>query len=243
MFSDFNSKKYDLKKNNSNDIRSYVIASTPRSGSTLLGKLLANTNLAGVPHEYLHDKHSKDYLSRWNIEKNIEHYIKELYKFRTSENNIFGIKIHYHQLKNFNLVDTDLLSILHSPKFIFIKRKNKIEQAISFAKALQTKQWAIENNEKSKEAIYIYKEIELALSQLHKEEKQWEDFFKDNNIEYFTLFYEDFTSDLNAWIRKILNYLEIDHTKLTKIQKSSLQKMANKSSKEWYERFIKEKNE
>ena len=41
--------------------KSYIICTSPRSGSTLLCKLLTNTNVAGVPNSYFH----KPSLTNW----------------------------------------------------------------------------------------------------------------------------------------------------------------------------------
>lgn len=239
MFSEINSEKYDFppirdKKN----ILNYVIASTPRSGSTLLGKLLWDTNLAGAPHEYFHDKHSKDYFERWNI-TSLDEYIEYLHEYRSSANRIFGIKLHYHQLRNFNLSAIVLNKIFNYPKFIFIKRKNKVLQAISFVKALQTKQWALSTNEQLKSADYDFDQIDQALQRLVAEEQEWEVFFKTNGIEYKIIYYEDFIVDMQSGIENLVCYIGVDSRSIE--VSPSIVKMANEETMQWLDRFMREK--
>lgn len=238
MFSEINSFIYDLPYQDPSKVKSYIIASTPRSGSTLLGKLLSETKIAGSPHEFFHDKHSKDYFARWKI-NSLEEYIAYLYSNRSTQNGIFGIKIHYHQLKNFDIKTVELNKIFNCPKYIFIRRKNKLEQAISLAKALQTKQWAVQDGEDVKKAVYDYHQIKRCLTNLENEEKKWEELFIENRINYFELYYEDFISDINFYIIQVLDFLNIQCINLP-ILKPSIKQMKNNESNEWYKRFLHE---
>lgn len=240
MFSEINSHEYDFPPiHDKNSIKNYVIASTPRSGSTLLGKLLWETKRAGAPHEYFHDKHSKDYLERWKI-NSLEEYVQHLHRYRSSENGIFGIKLHFHQLQNFNLAPLELNRIFDYPQFVFIKRRNKILQAISFAKALQTKQWALCVGEQLKIANYDFNQIDQALRQLEAEEEKWEAFLNANIIDYKTVYYEDFIEDIQGSLKDVMNYLEIQDVEMISV-KPSIVKMADEKTMEWLDRFLKEK--
>lgn len=241
MFNEINSEKFDLEYQIAEDIKTYIIASTPRSGSTLLGEVLKQTNLAGSPHEFLHDKHSKDYIQRWHT-SNIQEYIQSLKSYRSTNNKIFGAKIHYHQLSNFNIKNSELNTLFNNPKYIFIRRKDKLDQAISLSKALQSRQWAISEGEKLSDSEYSYNQIKNSLIRLDEEEKEWKTFFIKNNIKYFEIYYEDFIKDMNQYLKDILSFLDIDYTTIEKIN-PPIKKMRNKESKQWKERFLKEDKE
>ena len=78
---------------------SYVICSTPRSGSTLLCRGLWDTGRAGAPHEYFHEnKHMPQIISRWKP-RSFNDYLSNLLRFRTSSNGVFGFKAHFDQFK------------------------------------------------------------------------------------------------------------------------------------------------
>ena len=140
--------------------KSYIICTSPRSGSTLLCKLLTNTNVDGVPNSYFH----KPSLTNWtevhgiapnclaNRSKTLEAVLKKAQKTDTAETGVFGLRLQGGSLNYF----MDQLKLLHpelnsdvdrlnatfgETAFIFLSRKNKLEQAISCVKAMQTGLW------------------------------------------------------------------------------------------------------
>jgi LPS sulfotransferase NodH len=80
----------------------YLIAASPRSGSQLLGALLASTGLAGFPDEHFNPWHMGDATNFFpdNLLYNPEH-IQQLIEKHTTPNGIFGTKAHFLQVINF----------------------------------------------------------------------------------------------------------------------------------------------
>jgi LPS sulfotransferase NodH len=140
--------------------KSYIICTSPRNGSTLLCQLLTNTNVAGVPDSYFH----KPSLNNWmevhgiapnsldNRSETLEAVLKKAHKTGPAETGMFGLRLQGGRLNYF----MDQLKLLHSEQnsdverlnttfgkaaFIFLSRKNKLEQAISCVKAMQTGLW------------------------------------------------------------------------------------------------------
>ena len=99
-----------------------------------------------------------------------------------------------------------------SIKWIWLRRKNKMLQAISYYRATQIDKWHFWRNDKDSTVtipdidIPVQRINTLAL-QFSLGDNAWEDFFRDNEIEPYMLFYEDFESEDN-WKDTILSILE-----------------------------------
>ena len=103
------------------EARTYIIASTPRTGSTLLCRSLWDTGVAAAPKEYLNPMQLRDwevrlgatrrsrFLHRFLVgpavgfagrygwgEAELSAHLARVRARRTGEDGLFGLKIHYH---------------------------------------------------------------------------------------------------------------------------------------------------
>ena len=235
MFSEINSENHDCPETKS-PVHSYIIASTPRSGSSLLSAMLWDTGIAGVPHEYFHDKHSLDFIKRWDV-KTMSQYFSLLLRNRSTPNGVFGAKLHLHQMANFPLGYKDLVDYLHSPKYIYIQRKNKLLQAVSFVRAFKTKQWEVKEGESVKSVEYDFTMLDKAYKKLNDAEEKWEQYFSEFGISPFRIVYEEFVNSKENTIREVLCYLGQDPDSV-EIAPPSMRKMADSLSEEWVSRYL-----
>lgn len=235
MFSERNSSAYDFSENLDTKI-CYIILSTPRSGSTLLGELLRNTGVAGAPFEYFHDKHCQDYISRWDIRTKAQ-YVYMLKRYRTSENGVFGFKLHYHQMVSFPLTADELKRWFMTPKFILIKRRDKLRQAISLVRAMQTKQWSLTDGDDNKTAVYDWQAINNSLRQVEEWEVSWQRWIDDNDINVLSVIYEDLIEDIEGALTTVSNYIGIDEGK-ARAEMPDMKRMADEITEDWVERYI-----
>lgn len=149
-----------------------AIASTPRSGSSLLGRLLL-ANGVGVPNEYFnHSPHIAFLARRWDLingkqELDIDEYMQTLFKYRTTKQGVFTVKAHWDQFYLF-LKNGVLNRYLFAARFVMIRRRDLLGQAISYEIASQTGQWA-SNWVGVKEVVYskdsIHKKIQYIINQ------------------------------------------------------------------------------
>src|SRR6266851_225014 len=102
--------------------KSYVIASSFRSGSTLLCVKLWETGLLGAPWEYLNFYNEMPLMMARLKSASPEDYVTKLLACRTTSNGVFGVKAHFH----------DFSSALG---------RDKLAQAVSMAKAHQSESW------------------------------------------------------------------------------------------------------
>src|SRR5215208_139697 len=78
---------------------SYLILSTPRSGSTLLCRGLEGTGLAGRPHEYFRPEGRL--WSQYGGDADPVGYVARLLSERVSANGVFGAKVAWRHLLHF----------------------------------------------------------------------------------------------------------------------------------------------
>lgn len=253
---EFNSAKHDFPAVDSTRVR-YILAALPRSGSTLLGRTLWGTGLAGAPAEYLNPVNMSDFYDRWGsfslpaLVKRIldeglrtysslkhlplERYLELLMRHRTSPNGVFGTKVHYHQITGLLERRVELDELLDEPKYLQILRRDHLRQAISHLRAEQTNQWSA-GKEAEAEPRYDFEALRRKLTGIGVREEEWNRYFAARGIEPFRTTYEELIADFEGTIRAILDFLEIDHGGVD-IGAPPMQKQADELTEEWVERY------
>ena len=240
MYHEHNSADFDFPFRNSTD-RTYLVASLPRSGSTLLCLGLWGTKLAGAPLEYFADVHMQDYFDRWG-RTDIQGYVSRLLQHRTSPNGIFGVKGHHNQLRSWFFKDgIELDDCLPNLKYVYIVRQDRLRQAISLVNAVQTNRWRSNWSEGIKDRLsYDFREISRRMAAMVKEEQAWQSYFLKRRIEPLTIVYESFVQHYEESIRQVLSYLGVVEYNDVPIPPPSLKKQADILTEEWYDRYLRE---
>jgi len=127
----------------------YCILSSPRAGGTLLGRMLYETGQAGDPLEYFNLQLLQ--LARkqsGNPSLSIFDFLRSMETRRTSPNGVFGIKVQFEQmLRAFDseIPNETMIEFLRTHQCLFwIRRRNRLRQAISHAIAVHTNAWSSE---------------------------------------------------------------------------------------------------
>lgn len=242
---------------------SYIICATPRSGSHLLSEALQNTKLAGKPDEYfITDPKGNLQNETGNIaekygQMTLEEFRRLIIEIGSTPNGVFGISIlwgDFHNIvKNYqslpqyqNLNEYEMLDALfHNPKYIWLTRRDKVRQAVSLAKAIQTNIWRKSTHEKFKqkrEPVFNYDDINFRYKRLVESDQSWEQFFQKKNVTPFKVVYEDLVENYEQTALALLDYLEISHPEKIDFGERRLQKQADKLSEEWVAQYRKIKN-
>ncbi|MFK7923609.1 MAG: Stf0 family sulfotransferase [Bacteroidia bacterium] len=238
-------------------IRSYRIWFTQRSGSTLLCKALEQTGIAGKPGELLVPMgDEKNLQDKYQVDT-YQALRSKIWERGTSANGIFGVKDPLHgerYLQKFieicylqGLIPIDNHESIWSDLFpncqhIYLTRRNKIRQAVSWWKAIQDSVWHLEEGaeHRNEEAFYEEKYDADALTHLFKEsvlmECATQAYFDQHKIVPYTVVYEDLIADYESTIRGILDYLKLDH-KSIEIKAPYYHKTADELSERWVDRF------
>ena len=254
---------------------SYLIMATPRSGSYLLCEGLIRTRLAGNPTEYFGPMQTQaimQHLGTSNYQQCLDWIITQ----GTTSNGVFGGKdiwgYHERFVRHVREALADEVLLAHellckafpNLHYIWITRRDKVRQAISYSKALQTDTWidlrhkpsseqtmvnqqasarAIEGNSShgpaaTPELTFDYGTIEGLRLDLEKNDVEIQQYFATCGIQPFKVVYEDFVDAFEETIQQILDYLHIPRPKRLALGKErTLQKQTNGQSDEWLQRY------
>jgi len=136
---------------------------------------------------------------------------------------VFAAKIFWHELP---LVLPPLRELLDLPDasdhdllnaafpnlhYVWIRRRDRLRQAISLVRALQSKVWSIRDSlsDRIGAPAFDYDEISDCVQRLTGQDEGWKQFFQDHGIRPFTLFYEDLVDDPAGMTHQVLRYLGI----------------------------------
>jgi LPS sulfotransferase NodH len=182
----------------------YAICSTPRSGSTFLALMLRNSGLFGCPLEYFND----DFLPTWRKRAAAEGFdslIRFIESRRTSANGRFAVKIHRTQLRTaLAEIGPELLS--DRWRFILLRRRDVLKQALSWTAAAQSGKWMIQLRAKG-EAAYERSEIAWRIGQAVRHTASWHQIFAERGLPFLELVYEDIAQDPRGALQAVADFL------------------------------------
>ena len=116
-----------------------------------------------------------------------------------------------HGFGNSITSDLELLcSAFPRLRFVRIVRRHKLRQALSTARALQTGLWKVQEGKNvQREPEFDPDLIEQSLREAERQDKLWDDFFRQIGIKPFEVQYEKLCQNYETTIRAVLNFLKI----------------------------------
>lgn len=174
-----------------------------------------------------------------------DRYLDWVFEAGTTPNGVFGAKLMWGYLEDFTSLlrnipeyrDLPLAELLPEvfPDLTFVRvvRANKIRQAVSLWKAVQTATWRQEEtdspkavgalpedsdtpsyqgfvNEHRPQLRFHYGAIKHLLNQLIQQEAAWDAFFEHTRIKPVLVLYENFASEIEVSTRNVLEKLDIE---------------------------------
>lgn len=222
--------------------RSYVVASSPRCGSTYLCRLLTQTGLLGAPSEIFNPGSDlRAFRNRFKSSTPAE-YVASLTSRRTSRSGVFGLKSHFNDFEKFVDQYPALLEVLSPVTYIYISRRDRVAQAVSMVRALQTKQWVSQQQGTEKAQLRYDRElIAKSMKAIDVLEAGWLRWFEANDIPPFHVTYEDLLADPEATVRSIVELLEVQDAERDEMEEVPfVEKQGDETNEEWIERFRRE---
>ena len=144
----------------------FIIAMTPRSGSSYLCDLMGASGRLGQPGEFLNPEFLPALLQRCPAEKPAE-FLSHVLKERMSRNGVSGLKASWFQFANFlDLLDDE--HCLGGIRFISLRRADTVAQAVSLFTATRTQVFHT-NIEHSEERWAAVQQLEYS----HGEIAEW----------------------------------------------------------------------
>jgi len=160
---------------------------------------------------------------------------------RTSRNGTFGIKIHWRHLEKLyekNISSKNIQTIMNDfDKFIFISRRDKISQAISYYIASSTGIFHSDQQDWLKEfeipePDFNAERILKHLSDIVREEERWNIFFKNTKKPMLRIYFEDLISNYESKANEIMRFLDISATQIPPQPTKEMQKRFSSKYKE-----------
>ncbi len=237
----------------------YVICTTPRSGSWLLSDGLRSTALAGNPREWFNTAEEQQQRARWRLDHATDltysDYLRVVRSLATTRNGICGIKLHYYQFEQLATKLSDVVGLQGSTgaallsrafpnvRYLWLTRRDKVRQAISFRLAASTDSWwnitgdRRTSDPKPAEPVFdphAIRRLELALAD---HESRWRSFFDANAIDPLVVHYEDLAADYRAHIVQTLTWLGIRDANGMQVPPPRLRQQSDARNEEWLRRF------
>jgi LPS sulfotransferase NodH len=210
-----------------------LVASTKRSGSHYLGHLLQATGRMGSPLEYL--LHLPAWRDRLGAADEASA-LRELFRRRTSPNGWFGVKAHWDHFAELQ-EKPEVWALLRPERYIYIRRRDVLSQAISFVIAKQTKSWISWQKEEQAEPRFDAPAIARAIAAFERENRLWERCFTRMGISPVRIVYEDLVADPGESLNRAL--AECGLAPEPNAPAVDVKRQASVRNDVWRERFLK----
>lgn len=208
------SNERDFFSGQVNTVSRYLICSSPRSGSTLLGQMLYDSRVAGDPLEYLNSAYMTAAQQRFGHSRSMSDYLAVLEKYRTSENGVFGMKIHWSHFEKIFKDESSKINFLDRwGKIIFIRRKNKILQAVSLFRASRSNIWSsLDQDFQSPDPSSSGDKFEPALLSKFLQYVIWQDQCWETRLNQLArpiqvIYYEDMIENWDVVSKEVLQFV------------------------------------
>jgi LPS sulfotransferase NodH len=246
-------------------LSSYVICATPRSGTTLLCDLLAQTGVAGKPNSYYRAQNILEWADDWDVPK--PHtlgeaafegaYLDAVRRVGAAGTGLFGLRLMWgtvpelrERLRTIFPDAADDAALLEEAfgtvRYIHLERLDKVAQAISRLRAEQSGLWhrAADGSERERAApsapeTYDADLLASLVREAEADNASWEAWFAAQGIAPLRLTYEDLSAAPQAVLAKVLSALGQDPAIAAAIQVQTA-KLADATSREWAARFRRE---
>ncbi len=176
----------------------------------------------------------------------------------TTSNGVFGTKIHAGQFGEFirqatgrpRMTMEDRPAVIGEwfphPRYVWLRRHDQVDQAVSWAKACQTRMWwdadappAPMDAPKPDALRFNYQFIERAMYSLSDWDGVWRTYFDATGITPVTVWYEDLVADSQGTIDRVLAHLGVDRTATHAAEQRKFRRQSDGTSAAWALRFAK----
>ncbi len=214
----------------------YAVCALPRSGSSLLCELLFTTGLAGAPAEYFDHTLMRRFRERWGV-TTFDDYVRALLARKTGPNGVFGFKAHFFQLAE-AFPDDRVHEAFPSLQLVYIGRRDRLRQAISLARALQSGKWASDHDVRRKRPVVFDRaQIDRLLARIAERERRWEQFFEQSGSAPLRVDYEDLIEAPDEIVLAVLRHIGAETAGPITIGPSTLRRQADEETEAWVSRY------
>ncbi len=237
---------------------------------------LRSTGLPRQPRQYFEDPRVGDIAERFapvEVDQpeqpgEFEGWFHYALQRGTTPNGVFGSKMMWNYFDDFRSRISELpgfegrsftdalTEVFPNLHIIFVRRRDKVSQAVSLWKAIQTQHWRTGSEVGDDEvgddevaqaspglgvefdfgvAEYDFRAIDHLVHELHRWDARWEDWFHATGRDPIRVVYEEFTQSRAATIGRVLDALGIDPPEPE--GQRPMKRQADDLSRDWVERY------
>ncbi|PWN01411.1 hypothetical protein DJ010_17780 [Nocardioides silvaticus] len=197
--------------------RGYIICATPRTGSTLLCRLVASTGVLGRPESFFREPDEASWALRFNLRtvgprvEDYRDFVRAVRDAGTTPNGVFGARIMWGSVGRIRrglkapIHQSDLAALQEafgSLRFVHLRRSDEIGQAVSWTRAEQTGYWQEGDSVQGPAEPDVTRMVQLVRT-IRQHNASWRSWFAQNGIEPHHLDYEDLTQRPDVALREI----------------------------------------
>jgi LPS sulfotransferase NodH len=175
-------------------------------------------------------------------------HLERTWRLGTTPNGVFGAKIMWRHLPDLHAfagrlpeyAGFDLHELLDrlfcGPHYVWVTRSDKVRQAVSLWRALQTRSWRLDNASESgapTQLLYRFEGINHLVRSLTEDDDQWRAFFAERGIDVVRISYEDqLEQDPEGAVRSVLDRLGVQPPARWRAREP-MRRQADQLSDEW----------
>lgn len=174
-------------------------------------------------------------------------HLERTFRLGTTPNGVFGTKMMWGHLPELQALAgelpeysglelRDLLTkLFDEPRYVWVTRADKVRQAVSLWRALQTRSWRLEHQGKDDEVTltYRFEGIDHLVKMLQADDAGWQGFFDSESIPVLRISYEDdLERDPEHAVRAVLEHIGAKRKRGWR-PAEKMQRQADALSDEW----------
>jgi LPS sulfotransferase NodH len=168
----------------------------------------------------------------------------------TTPNGVFGAKLMWMHVGDLvalarrvpGLDAADLRAVLDAllgdPHYVWVRRRDRVHQAVSLWRAMQTQAWRAGGGRGANDrAEYDFRALDHLVRRLRRDDDAWEAWFAEQEIAPLTLVYEEFAAEPRAAAEAVAGVVGVTLPAAPPRDDPPLERQADDQSAEWAERY------
>ncbi len=207
-----------------------------------------------LPHDAEIDRDAER-VQTWNRDDYARHLDAAL-REGTTPNGVFAAKMMWGYFDDFlelargiprfgGMGDGSLLNAAFPElRYVFVSRSDKVRQAVSLWRALQTWVWRKAEGKPddaplpAQRAVYSFDAIDHLLDQLRRHEDAWRGFFFRIGQRPLSILYEEIAGDLDATVDRVLQSLDLERPASAEPTRQSMSRQSDELSESWVQNYL-----